>query len=194
MLYELLEKSRSYRGFDESRRITREELERMVACARLAPSAANIQPLKYYLAEDAETVAAIQPATRWAGALPELGLPYPGKRPVAFIVICQDTTIDSNIPKFQRDVGIVAQTMMLCAAEMGLGGCMIGSFSGAAIRETLNLPEHIVPLLVLGLGKPDENIVIVDVQPDGSTKYFRDAQGTHYVPKRTVEDMILNRK
>ena len=45
---ELVKKNRSYRGFDENVKITREEMLKIVDCARLCPSSVNIQPLKYY--------------------------------------------------------------------------------------------------------------------------------------------------
>ena len=59
-----------------------------------------MQPLKYYLACDPSTVATIQAETKWAKGLPELTLPHPGKEPTAFIVICQDTSIDANLSRF----------------------------------------------------------------------------------------------
>ena len=54
---ELVEKSRSYRGFRKDRKVTKEELLALAECARLCPSTGNIQPLKYYLAWEAEEVA-----------------------------------------------------------------------------------------------------------------------------------------
>ena len=133
----------------------------------------------------------IQPATMWAKGLPELTLPHPGKEPTAFIVICQDTNIDSNLSRYQRDVGIVAQTMLLAAVEMGLGGCMIGSFNAGLLHDVLNLDENIKPQLVIALGKPDEEIILTDAV-DGNVGYYRDEEDRHYVPKRSVQDMIIN--
>ena len=91
---ELVVKNRSYRGFDRSRRVTREELEEMVSCARLTPSAVNRQPLKYALSWTDEVNRRIQPLTAWAGLLkPGRVLPEAGHEPVAFIVMCVDTQI-----------------------------------------------------------------------------------------------------
>ena len=138
MLKDLLEKNRSYRGYDETRKVTEEELRELVACTRLCPAAANVQPLKYFLAWEPEVVNKIQPLTRWAGALPQLHLPEEGKRPTGFIVICQDTRISENLTAYLRDVGITAQTMLLAAVEMGLGGCMIGSFQKEELKKALD--------------------------------------------------------
>lgn len=192
MFLDLVKQARSHRGFRQDRKVTRQELEHLVECARFTPAARNDQVLKYYLVEKPETVAAIQPLTKWAGALAELHLPRKGAEPVAYIVICLDGSLAENPAPYQRDVGIVAQTMLLAAAEMGLNGCMIGSFAAGELREKLGLPEAIKPQLLLALGEGTDRIVMTDVGEDGSTTYYRDAEDTHYVPKRTLEQLILN--
>lgn len=192
MFLDLVKQARSHRGFRQDRKVTRQELEHLVECAQFTPAARNDQVLKYYLAEKPETVAAIQPLTKWAGALAELHLPRKGAEPVAYIVICLGGSLAENPAPYQRDVGIVAQTMLLAAAEMGLNGCMIGSFAAGELREKLGLPEAIKPQLLLALGEGTDRIVMTDVGEDGSTTYYRDAEDTHYVPKRTLEQLILN--
>lgn len=192
MFLDLVKQARSHRGFRQDRKVTRQELEHLVECARFTPAARNDQVLKYYLAEKPETVAAIQPLTKWAGALAELHLPRKSAEPVAYIVICLDGSLAEKPAPYQRDVGIVAQTMLLAAAEMGLNGCMIGSFAAGELREKLGLPEAIKPQLLLALGEGTDRIVMIDVGENGSTTYYRDAEDIHYVPKRTLEQLILN--
>ena len=191
MIKELVKQSRSFRGYDESRKITREELAELVDCARFAPSSVNMQPFRYYLACEKEQLEKIQPLTGWARALPEKRLPYPGHRPTAFIVICQETDWQENLARFQKDVGIVAQTMLLAAAEKGLGGIMIGNFSPEKVSAALALPAHLVPMLIVAFGKPDETIVLTEAAPGDDLNYYRDENDVHYVPKRRLEDVIL---
>lgn len=191
MFINLIKKNRSYRGYDESRQITRDELLEMIDCARLAPSTANGQPLKFYLAWEPETVAKIQGMTKWAGALPDMVLPHQGKCPTGFIVICQDTNLGDSLSRYQKDVGIAAQTILLAATEMGLGGCMIGSFGAKAVKDTLELSDHLEPMLIVAIGLPDEEVVVTEVGTDGSIKYYRDENDVHYVPKRSLEDIII---
>lgn len=192
MLKELVIKNRSYRGFDESVLISRETLESFVECARLCPSSVNKQPLKYFLVYEEEMVKKVRPLTRWARALPQMKLPHPGHCPTAFIVICQDAEIDPNLTRYMKDVGIVAQTMLLAAVEQGLGGCMIGNFTAGEVCETLELAENLHPLLVVAFGKPQEEIVLVDVPESGDTNYYRDEKDIHYVPKRKLEEELIN--
>ena len=193
MLKELVLKNRSYRGFDPSVRLTREELLELLDLARYTASSVNEQPLRYYIAWEKEEVEQILPLTMWAKALKEMKLPHPGKEPAAFIIICQDMNISSNTTRFQRDVGVVAQTMLLGAVEKGFGG-MIGSFHKPQLKELLNLPEGVEPNLIVALGKPAEKVVLTDVGEDGSTKYYRDAEDTHYVPKRSLKELVLEAK
>lgn len=189
MFKDLVMKNRTYRGYDENYQIDRATLLELIDLTRYTASSANLQPLKYFAAADKETVDKIQPLTKWAGALPQLNLPYPGTRPTAFIVICQDNNI-SSATAMLKDVGIVAQTITLGAAEKALGCCMIGSFNLPQLKEALALPEHIDPKLVIAIGKPAETIVLTDAE-DGKTTYYRDENGVHYVPKRPLEEILL---
>jgi nitroreductase len=191
MLIDLLKKNRSYRGYDEAYRVSRAVLEELIGCTRYAASSVNIQPLKYLAASEPETVSRIQPLTHWAGRLKELHLPREGHRPTAFIIICQDMSVNDSPTMFQRDIGIAAQTILLAATEKGLGGCMIGSFEKNALKKTLSLPEQIEPMMVLAIGKPDETVLLTGVGPDGSTDYYRDENDVHYVPKRALKNILL---
>ena len=85
----------------------------------------------------------------------------------------------------------MAQTMLLAAVEMGLGGCMIGNFNAGEVRKTLALPETMAPLLVVAIGEPAETVVLTEVGPDGSVQYYRDENDVHYVPKRSLEDILI---
>ncbi len=191
MIKDLVKKSRSYRGYDESRKITREELLEFADCARFAPSSVNRQPFQYLLVYEKEDLEKIQPLTGWARALPQMKLPHLGKCPTAFIVICQNTEWDPDLNRYLRDVGICAQTMLLAAAEQGLGGIMIGNFSPQRVSEVMRLPEKVVPMLIVAFGKPDEKIVLTEAGNGESLKYYRDEEDTHYVPKRMLKDIIL---
>ncbi|WP_191014945.1 nitroreductase family protein [Treponema zioleckii] len=192
MIRELVQKTRSFRGFDSSYKVTESQLRDFVDCARLTASSMNIQPLKYYLAFSDEDVKTVLSLSKWAAALKDMHLPHPGKEPTAFIVICQDLSISPNTGTFQKDVGIVAQTILLAASEQGLGGCCIGNFNKDKVKEALSLPQNVEVQLILAVGRPDEKIVLVEAKKEGSTAYYRDENDVHYVPKRALEQVLLN--
>ena len=191
MLKELVIKNRSYRGFDENYSFTREQLEGYIDLTRYTASSVNAQPLKYKIVFEKNEVEAVRPLTRWARALPDMVLPHPNMHATAFIIICQDTDISPNLARYQKDIGIVAQTITLAAVEDGLGGCMIGNFTPDEVKETLNLAENLTPMLISALGKPAEEIVIKEIDNGESTKYYRDENDVHYVPKRKLKDILI---
>ena len=191
MFRDLVIKNRSYRGYNEERKISREELLELIDLTRYAASSVNAQPLKYYPACEKEDLDRIQPLTGWAKALPQEKLPHEGMCPTAFIIICQDTDINPNLGRYLKDCGIVAQTILLGAVEKGLGGIMIGSFNPDRVKEALNLADNLHPLLIVALGEPKEEIVIKEIENGESIKYYRDENDVHYVPKRKLKDIII---
>ncbi len=189
MFKDLVQKCRSYRRFQQDVQIPTKELMDMVDAARLAPSGSNAQPLKFKLVNTPEECARIYPSLSWAGALPDWPGPEEGERPSAYIVIACDLAIGKNK---QWDDGIAAQTIMLSAVEKGYGGCMLGSIKRSELAETLGLDPQAYSIdLVLALGRPVEKVVLAPLNPDGSTTYYRDENQVHYVPKRSLEDIIL---
>ncbi|NMD37238.1 MAG: nitroreductase [Christensenellaceae bacterium] len=188
---DLILKNRSYRGFDKTYKVSIEECINMINCARFSASSSNIQPLKFYIATDEIEVAEIQKLTRWAGSLSNLTLPKLNEEPTAFIVVCHDITISNNVDRFLIDVGIVSQSILLSSADQGLGGCMIRSFEKQKLIELLKFNENLIPQLVIALGKPIETIKLVDKEENKDTTYYRDDNGIHYVPKRTLNELII---
>lgn len=190
-IFSLTYAARSVRVFDEDKRATKELLEHFADCARVTPSAGNMQLLKYKICCDDDTVKAIRPLTRWAGYIKDKKLPPEGKEPTSFIVICHDSSLGAMSAFTQMDVGIAAQTINLAAREAGFAVCMIGSFEKDALKELLGFNETIEPVLVIAIGAPAEDPVICSVGDDGSIKYFRDSADLHFVPKRSLKEILL---
>ena len=183
-LNSLLLKNRSYRGFDPSRTVTVEELKQIVEVCTKVPSAKNQQVLRFKLVAG-EDAPRLQKYTKWAGALPQLNLPFPGTEPSAFIIICSTAAENKWV---DIDLGIAAQSMLLKAVEMGLNGICIGAFNKAEVTEEFSLQYE--PVLVLAIGKGAENIQLTRVKEGESQTYYR-KDGVHFVPKLGLEDLVL---
>jgi nitroreductase len=188
-LKDIVVRNRSYRRFHQQVATDREALRELVDLARLSASGANRQPLKYMLSCDPQRNGSIFPHLRWAGYLTDWAGPAEGERPSAYIIILGDTDVSKS---FGCDHGIAAQSIMLGATERGLGGCMIGSIDKSGLRQTLDISEQYEILLVLALGEPKEKVVLEEVGPDGDIKYYRDEEDVHHVPKRALNDVILD--
>ncbi len=189
MIRDLILKNRSYRRFYQEITIELETLKELVDLARLSSSAGNLQPLKYILSNDTEKNFVIFSHLAWAGYLKDWPGPSEGERPSAYIIILGDTEISKS---FGCDHGIAAQNILLGATEKGLGGCIIGSIQREKLRKALGIPSRYEILLILALGKPKETVVIETVNSVTNIKYWRDNEGKHHVPKRTLGDIIID--
>lgn len=189
MLHDLVLENRSYRRFQEDFEIDSSLLRGLVDLARLSASGSNAQPLKFMLSNDRNRNAKIFSTLSWAGYLKDWPGPDEGERPSAYIVILLDTTIRKDAG---CDHGIAAQSILLGAVEKGLGGCMLGSIRKQELSEALRLPTHLEILLVIALGKPAESVRVETVGPDGDIKYWRGDDGVHHVPKRSLNELIVD--
>lgn len=188
MIKNLVLKNRSCRRFYQEFPIKKSTLKELVDLARLSPSAANLQPLKYILSYEPDKNSSIFPYLKWAGYLKDWSGPKVGERPSAYIVILGDTRISKS---FSCDKGIAAQSMLLGAREKGLAGCMLGAIDREGLRKALSIPPEYDILLAIALGKPKEKVVVEAVAQTGGIKYWRDENKTHHVPKRKLSDIII---
>lgn len=189
MIADLILQNRSCRRFHQDRLVSMETLKELVDLARLSASAANRQPLRFILSADPQTNEKIFPCLTWAAYLKDWPGPAEGERPAAYIIILGDTTITTE---FWSDDGIAGWSILLGAREKGLAGCFIGAINKDRLRQALDIDPKYKIMLVIALGEPAETAVIDPVGPDGSIRYWRDHSGVHHVPKRSLDDIILN--
>lgn len=182
---EMAERTRSYRRFQEDRDIPREDLLSMVGAAGLAPCASNLQRLRFSIITEPAERDTLFGSIGWAGHLKDWNGPEEGERPVAYIVI--------HAPEDEKsftgiDVGIAASYIVLEAADLGAGSCMLLSFSRESAAEVAPAPGY-TPRLVIALGYPDEKVILE--KSSRKTQYWRDREGIHHVPKHPVNELIL---
>ena len=180
----LLKRNRSYRGYDAARAVTEADLLKMLEVVPWVGSGMNAQPLRFKLVTGADA-ALVHPLVKLGAALPEEHLPHVGEEPSAYIVVC--STVPGN-RVVDIDLGIAAQSILLRAVEMGMGGIFILNFKPSELAAALKLPSQ--PLAVLGIGKPIESIFMVPASPGDSLDYYR-KDGVHFVPKLPVKDLLF---
>jgi len=197
MIADLIKKNRACRRFYQNHAVDNKTLKELVDLARLSASAGNLQPLSYILSSNPEINARIFSCLGWAGYLKDWPGPKEEERPSAYIIILGDT---ERAREFGCDHGIASQSILLGAREKDLAGCIIGSVNRKKLRDIFNIDSRYKILLVLAIGKPKEKVVIEKVISDDKSstgradniKYWRDENGVHHVPKRSLDDIILS--
>jgi nitroreductase len=185
-VYELIGKRRSIRKF-LPKTIAKDALNRMVDAARLAPSAANMQPLEYIIVDQKEQREKIFPLTKWAGYISPEGTPAPGEEPMAYIAV----VINQQIAKagyYLIDCGLAVENLILTALQDGIGSCIIGACNKEKIAGIIKLPANYQLELVIALGYPAQSSIVFDM--DSSVKYYLDDNKTMHVPKRQLKDIL----
>jgi nitroreductase len=152
---EALKTRRSVRAF-ENREVPREVLEDLIDCARLAPSANNMQPWAFIVVTE-------QGMRSRIAALTDFGK-FIGSAPVCVAVFCRDT-------KYYLEDGCAAtENLLLAAHAHGLGACWVAgdkkSYAGD-LQRLLDLPVDYRLVSLIALGYPAE-------QPTKSKRSLRE--------------------
>jgi nitroreductase len=183
-VYDAILSRRSIRRFHQQH-ISLETVKKCVNAARLAPSAANLQPLEYCVVTDKELCTKLFEALHWAAYLQPPWTPKENERPTAYIVVLVK---DTKNPYYERDVGLATENIILAAEGEGLGSCILCNIERTRIQEICNIPLAFAIDSVIALGHKAESPVVEDMTD--SVKYWRDQQDVLHVPKRKLEDII----
>ena len=184
VIYEKIMSRRTIRKYVQ-KDVPREVLLRCVDAARLSPSGANRQPLKYVIVNDQKLTKEVFSTLRWAGYLPGYQ-PGESEMPRAYIVMLLDKGISEN---FGHDAGIAAMSISMVAYDEGLGSCILGSVDREKLKPILKVPDGLDIVLVIALGYPAESPV-ADKVKDGNIKYWLDENSVLHVPKRNLEEIV----
>lgn len=149
-ILKIIKGRRCVRRFRDGREeIPDEYIHKILEAGIWAPSAGNIQPWEFVVVRDRDKIDKIK-------------LVSPGLfgDPSAIIVVC------INLERARKggkggevmaimDASMATQNMMLMAYSLGIGSCPIASFSKTAVKELLDIPDHIEPVLLITLGYVD---------------------------------------
>ena len=185
-IYKTIISRRTIRKFKQ-KKIDLKLLEKLVNAGRLAPSAANQQPLEYLIITDQTLKERIFPNLGWAGYIKPEGNPIKGEEPDSYIIILVNKEISIRP---DRDIGASAENINLAAEEEGIGCCWVGTLKREQIAKILEIPGNFSIELVMALGYPSEKPIYEDVGKNSSIKYYKDSSKTLHVPKRKLKDII----
>ena len=181
---EIIHSRRSIRRFKQ-KSIDIKFLKKFVDCGRVAPSAANFQPLEYFIVSDKNLCAKIFKNLGWAGYIKPKWIPDESERPTAYIIIL----VKEDLMKYYKwDVGLAAENIMLAAEEKDIGSCILLNINRDEIRKIFDIPDSLYIDCVIALGYKLEKAVIQDMVD--SVKYYRDENDVLHVPKRKLDDIL----
>ena len=183
-VYEIILKRRTIRKF-EQKPVEKEKIIKMVNAARLAPSGANLQPLKFIAVTSPEMCDKVFPLTRYGGYLKD-GNPKDGEKPMAYIIVL----VDENIRKdgAGEDAGAAIENMILTGLEEGIASCWVGNVSREELKKALEIENHLAVNSVIALGYPGQESE--ETSFDGNVKYYLDDDGKLHVPKRSMDEIF----
>lgn len=186
-VYDVIKERRTIRKFQQ-KPIPRDIMTKLLDAARVAPSASNMQPLKYLVLDQPELVDDVFKTTSWANYLEGKGTPSNAEKPVAYIIVLVDKDIRDD--GFGVDIGLALENLILTAWEEGIGCCIQGSIDRDKIRADFNIPDKYIISHAVALGYRAEQPVLEEAKND-DIKYFKDENGVLHVPKRKLEDIVF---
>jgi nitroreductase len=166
--------------------VPRDVLEKLADAGRLAPSAANLQPLEFIVVDEEEGKKRIFSCLKWAAYIAPEGNPKPGHEPTAYIVVLVNTQVREK--SYEYDIGAAVENIILAAWAEGIGSCWTISGDRTQIAHILSVPRTHRVDCVIALGYPDESPIAEDMKE--SVRYWKDASGRLHVPKRNLKDIL----
>lgn len=155
---ELAEERQSNRAYHPDRKVSREQVQRCIEAARLAPSACNSQPWHFIVVDDEGL------KNRIADTTTTKMIPmnhFTKQAPVHVVVLLERSNFTASLgnairnKEFNRnDVGMAVQNFCLQAAFEGLGTCILGWFNEKKVKQLLNIPKPKRAELIITLGYP----------------------------------------
>lgn len=145
--------------------VSQEDIDKIIFAGKVAPTAVNSQPQKIYVVKSPETMEKLRAVSPCIYGAPQ-----------CFVFCYNDQTVckrGENGNWGDIDVTIVLTHMALEAANLGIGTCIVGYYDSVKLREALDLPDHIHPVLLMPFGYPAE-----DGTPSERHSSYRDLSET----------------
>ena len=144
---------RSVRAYAEGE-LSREDIEKLIEAAILAPSAGNLQPWEFIAVTDPETKMRLVDAA--------LGQSFIAQASVVIVVCAVPSRSASRYGRrgaelyCLQDTAAAVENILLTAAANGLGACWVGAFDEERVAEVIGVPEGVRPVALIPIGPPAE--------------------------------------
>jgi len=156
-----------------------------IECARVAPSARNLQPLEYCLVTDSPICEKIFPMLRWAGYIAPLGNPRKDQHPTGYLVVLINKNLMQS--RYANDAGAAIENFILAAWAQGIGTCWLASVEREHLRPLLQIPDDYEIDSVIAFGYPAESPVL---ETATEIRYWKDENNVLHVPKKSMTNIL----
>jgi nitroreductase len=133
--------------------VTRDMIEKILKAGMNAPSAGDEQPWHFVIIDKHDLLQNISEIHPYAKML---------KDAPAAVLVCGDHSVLKFNDLWVQDCSAASENMLLAAHDLGLGAVWIGVYPAEnlvrEVRSILNIPQHIVPFSIIGMGYPAEEI------------------------------------
>jgi len=150
--FDVIRVRQSIRKF-QPRKIEPEVLDELLKAIRTTPTAGNLQSYQVFLTESVDKIKALAAASYGQSCVSEAP---------AVLIFCTDAPRAADYGERGRtlycvqDATIAATIAHLAAAALGLGSVMVGAFKTAEVAKAIDAPAHLVPIMMLPIGHPNE--------------------------------------
>lgn len=147
---DIIRKRTSVRKFS-NKKLEKEKLDKILEAGRLAPTAKNNQPIKIYVVNSNEGIEKIDKASRCRYGAETV------------LIVCgnkEDAYHKGAYTTAEMDSCIVATHMMLEATNIGVDNIWVEAFDENILREELDIPNELTPVLLMPLGYKTEDCPI----------------------------------
>jgi nitroreductase len=140
---------RSYHdGFDGARKISDDDINRVLKAGMNAPSADNTQPWEFVVVDDGEKLAKLAKATPWTGATATASH--------AIIICARPDELQ------EMNVGIALENIALAATGLGIGSLIMDIMASAEtqkiVKDLLGIPDNFTAYIMIALGYLTETL------------------------------------
>jgi len=153
-LFEAIRGRRSIRSYTESK-VKEKDLNKILEAATWAPSACNKQSWRFVVVRKPAIIQKLYKAASYS-TQHQIFV----KKAKVVIVVCSDLNVYKTFPNKERALSLftiqetaaATQNLLLAAHSLGLGACWVSLFSEDQVKEALNLPKNVRPLVIVPLG------------------------------------------
>lgn len=191
MILDLIKKTRTHRSY-EDKKVSKEDILKILEGARLSSAGANKQILRYAIVTDNNLCDEIFKLSHWATQIE--WKPTLEESPRSYIIILTEKNLNFPNKFLYTDIGIASQNMRLMAFELGYETALIDAPENGSIEKILGLDDGYKAHFSLAIGDATDNIILTTAV-NGDMKYTRvkspDGKYTHYVPKLSIDEIVV---